>query len=204
MVKKSRNYIIGLDPSLTGFGIAIFENIQLDVWDYKRFYEIKSKVKGDERLYEIECKLRSIYKKYPPLFVCKEAYAYARANQAHQLGELGYAVKRQLYKDSIPYVEIAPPTLKKFITGSGRGDKNLILREVYRKWDFIAESDNVADAYGLGKFGAIIYNRIHDVDVDLNKYEEECVKAVLTSKKKGINYGRKETKKKSVKLKRKR
>lgn len=62
---------------------------------------------------------------------------------------LHYMVRVALWESKIPFVIVAPSSLKKFATGSGVGEKSLVIREVYRRWGVEAKDDNQADAATL-------------------------------------------------------
>ena len=87
-------------------------------------------------------------------FVFIEGYAFAaRSRSVTGLAEIGGIIRMDLYDHGIEYIEIAPTMLKKFVTGKGNVKKDLILKEVYRRWNMDLESHNMADAYGLVKLG---------------------------------------------------
>ena len=44
-----------------------------------------------------------------------------------------------------------PTQIKKFITGRGNAKKDVIIREVYKRWGFETDDHNIADAYGLAQ-----------------------------------------------------
>lgn len=69
------------------------------------------------------------------------------------MGELGGIFKLLLEQEEIPYILVAPTTLKKFITGDGHSKKDKILQQVYKRWGFEAPSSDVGDAFGLWKIG---------------------------------------------------
>jgi crossover junction endodeoxyribonuclease RuvC len=82
-----------------------------------------------------------------------EGYSFAgKFNNSLQY-ELGACLRMQLYKEEIPFIEVPPTSLKKFVTGKGNAKKDLMLLHVYKRWDFDTEDDNEADAYGLAQFG---------------------------------------------------
>lgn len=90
-----------------------------------------------------------------------EGYAFAgKFNNSLQY-ELGACIRMKLYQEEVPFVEVPPTSLKKFVTGKGNAKKNLMLLSVYKRWDFDTEDDNEADAYGLAQFGRAIKG--HDV-----------------------------------------
>lgn len=50
---------------------------------------------------------------------------------------------------------VPPTTLKKFVTGTGRCEKSMMIREVWRLWEHEAADDNDADAYALRRLGLV-------------------------------------------------
>ena len=69
-------------------------------------------------------------------------------------------------------IYVAPTQLKKFITGSGKGDKAQIMKEVYKRWKFDAKNSDEADAFGLFKIG---YHLIKPNNNDLIKPQQEVL-----------------------------
>jgi crossover junction endodeoxyribonuclease RuvC len=83
-----------------------------------------------------------------------EGYSFG-SNQAYarSIAELGGIVRFHLAKRGFTPLEIPPSTLKKFLTGKGNADKNIVLKEVYRRYHVDLDDDNMADAFGLAKLG---------------------------------------------------
>lgn len=81
--------------------------------------------------------------------VVLEGYAFARANQAHQLGELGGVVRVSLWQQGIAYVEIAPSVLKRYATGKGNASKDLVLSAASHRAGRMFETGDEADAWWL-------------------------------------------------------
>ena len=69
------------------------------------------------------------------------------------LAELNGIIKFWLWRRGIPYVLVAPTTLKKFIMGKGKGEKSLIVREVFKAYGVDAATDDEADACVLAHIG---------------------------------------------------
>lgn len=85
-----------------------------------------------------------------------EGYSFAgKFNNSLQY-ELGACIRMRLFEEEIPFVEVPPTSLKKFVTGKGNCKKDLMLLNVYKRWDFDTDDDNEADAYGLAQFGRAI------------------------------------------------
>lgn len=89
--------------------------------------------------------------------VVVEGYAYARANQAHQIGELGGVIRLALFTRQIEYVEVAPPSLKKVATGKGNAGKELVLVEAVKRLGYDGADNNIADALWLLEMAKIHY-----------------------------------------------
>jgi Holliday junction resolvasome RuvABC endonuclease subunit len=80
-----------------------------------------------------------------------EGYSYGSQNM-HAVAELGGIIRYHLRKIGQSPVDVAPTSLKKFITGSGAADKDQMLEAVQRAGVPIVDH-NMADAYGLAQLG---------------------------------------------------
>ena len=88
-----------------------------------------------------------------------EGYSFAgKFNNALQY-ELGACIRMKLHENEVPFIEVQPTSLKKFVTGKGNVKKDLMLLNVYKRWDFDTNDDNEADAYGLAQFGRAIIGK---------------------------------------------
>ncbi|MDN5324059.1 MAG: crossover junction endodeoxyribonuclease RuvC [Clostridia bacterium] len=161
--------VLGLDISLNGTGAVILKN---DVIQYHHRFEPKSI--GIERLIEIEEYVTDLIETNLLDLVVIEGYAFARANQAHQMGEIGGVIRRRLHKLRIPWIEIAPNQVKKFASGKGNCKKDLILMNVYKRWRVEFQSSDEADAFILAKIGTILKGYTES----LNQKQSEVIKAL--------------------------
>lgn len=140
--------VLGLDLSLTGTGYVVLDSTSAVL----AHGTIKTKVFGMERLQIIKAEIASILSQYEPLSVCVEGYSMgSRAGQAFSIGELGGVIKLMLHMNKIPYTDVPPTVLKKFVTGKGAAMKDEIMLHVYKKWGWTAPDNNQADAYGLAR-----------------------------------------------------
>lgn len=81
-----------------------------------------------------------------------EDYAFGAFGQSKSsLYEIGGIVRYELLKNGFDYFAIPPTSLKKFVTGKGNAPKAVMLKEVYKRWHFDSDSDNIADAFSLVK-----------------------------------------------------
>ena len=160
--------IIGLDLSLTHSGFAILQE------DGKVLVSgvIKSKPCGDKPIDETK-RIKKIIEdlcskiddnlamKEKPVLVVIEGLAFMARNSTAlvQLSGLNYLIRSILVDNEWPFLIVAPTTLKKFITGSGKGDKNQMMMHVYKNYGFEALDDNECDAYSLAVCGLAVIGK---------------------------------------------
>jgi crossover junction endodeoxyribonuclease RuvC len=183
---KRRNkeplFYMGLDLSLTGTGVIVLNSDN----EVEMNKTLKSKLKGMARLYHIREEIKFSVELWKPKVICIEGYSMgSRAGQAFSIGELGGVIKLMFFeKDYVPY--LVPPTrLKKFITGGGKAEKDMILMKVFQRWGFEAADNNQADAYGLAKIAKELKAPESE---SLNKAQLEVIHDILNPpepKKKG-------------------
>lgn len=90
-----------------------------------------------------------------PDLVVIESYSFGARNGREYSGELGGTIRLLIHTlaPTLPIIEVPPSTLKSYVTGKGHADKNVMLREVFRKWNYEATDDDDADSYALARFG---------------------------------------------------
>lgn len=140
---------LGLDIS-TKTGLAVVSS------DKKVLYTAQIEVgslKGWERAQFIVASIMEAHTKYKPDLVVIEGYGYANAHTLVTLAEIGTLVRYFLWQEGIKYVEVPPNSLKMFVTGKGTSKKEVILLEVFKQWGVTAQTNDIADAIGLGMFG---------------------------------------------------
>lgn len=140
--------VMGIDPSLNNTAYCVLGNGEPVIGKIG-----VGKRRGVERLLHIEQEITKLLACHQPLLVVIEGYSYASAHQAHQAGELGGVLRRLFHVARTSWIDVAPPTLKKFITGKGNANKNLVILNVYKRWGVEVGSDDEADAFGLAKAG---------------------------------------------------
>ena len=158
---------VGIDQSYSGFALTALDdedNYYTEVW--------KLDGTGVERLVQAQRIVTDFVFRFEVKAIAMEGYAFG-SQMANMLGELGGAVKLALYdyfvEPELVHPLIVPPTsLKKYITGKGRVDKNQILLQVYKKWDVEFNNDNAADSYGLAR---IVRNK-HDFEYEKEIYDK--------------------------------
>ena len=73
----------------------------------------------------------------------------SRAGSAIKLAMLGTVVRMTLFELKLPFMLIAPTQLKKYVTGKGNAQKDMMLMQIFKKYNIEAKDDNQADACGL-------------------------------------------------------
>lgn len=144
--------ITGLDLSLTDTGVAVYqpgEPVHL------RRVRPPAKMRGHERLLYLYNGIRMLA--YGSDRITVEGPAYGMTNnKTHEMAGGWWLVMHVLWKDN-PHAAVtvvAPTTLKKYVTGKGGGPdaaKDLVLSQVIRRYEHVAQVDNnnTADALGL-------------------------------------------------------
>jgi len=186
--------VVGLDISIgaTGYCIMDGEKGLKDCGVVKT--QPKNFASDMERFDQISMEIFSKIGDHGQDAVFIENYAYAARGHTARIAELTGIIKHDLYctfglKPGEQVFVVAPGTLKKYVLGSGVGDKNLVLKYIWKKWGVDIDDDNAGDAYVLARLGVDFLNYTkNDGFTCQHKYEEECVKAI--AKQNGVKLGR--------------
>lgn len=163
--------IVGVDASLTSTGVVALEK------DKVYPYTIQRKSTGVERLIEIREIVRAEIVSADIVVI--EGYAFARANQAHQIGELGGVLRVMFHEEKIKYIEAAPSAVKKFATGKGNAKKEDVVLSVYKRWGKEFETTDETDAFVLAKIGQAYMTG----QEGLTAFQREVIDALVGGKK---------------------
>ena len=145
-----RTYV-GIDPSYTGFAMVAYTPEHDEI--------VRGLAKTDphkfscqpHRLDHIKDQMLEFIDQTYPVLIAIEGYAYGSKNNREMAGELGGFIRWALWKGAYPYFVVAPTTLKKFATGSGKGAKDGMRMGVLEKWGYKSTDNNDADAYSLAR-----------------------------------------------------
>lgn len=171
---------LGLDLSLTGTGCVILKDGHLDtklLIKTKPSAE-KSHLNEIKRLLSIVDKIEGLISENEIDIVTIEGLSFGARNTTSliQLSGLNYLVRRILYEYNIPFVIVAPTTLKKFICGKGNGGKDVLMMETYKRYGVTLSDDNLCDAYGLARIGEALKR-----DIKLTTFQKEVVSLLQKS-----------------------
>jgi crossover junction endodeoxyribonuclease RuvC len=167
--------IVGLDLSLVGSGVIVLDDGDIVVQKL-----IKSKPVGpkpiDElkRIRKIVEEIEMIISEEIPTVAVIEGLAFMARNTTAliQLSSLNYMTRAMLADYHVPFVIVAPTSLKKFITGSGASKKDVMLMEIYKQYDVTIMDDNEADAFALAQVGLALSGKHIK---PLNQKQEEVI-----------------------------
>jgi len=164
------HHYLGLDLSLRHTGIAIVNEekfVKSEIIDC-------SVLRGMERIKVIRETIKKVLEEYKPELTAIENYAFGcRGRAVFNLGELGGVIRFTLYSLKIPYIEIAPMTAKKFLTGKGNAEKNQMLMYALKNYKLEFDNDNECDAFAL----ALMTRAVSTKDLSgLKKFQKEVVK----------------------------
>ncbi|NJO82032.1 MAG: crossover junction endodeoxyribonuclease RuvC [Blastochloris sp.] len=146
--------VVGIDPSMSGFAVATARGsgpTRIEVYASKPPPDGAFVRQRLDRWLQVcdfvEQQLRPIQ----PRVVVIEQYAFSKAGSS--LGELGGLYRHRIATlfPEVEIVEVAPNTLKKFITGTGAASKAQMVASVARLTEIPLRSDDEADAFGLAE-----------------------------------------------------
>lgn len=87
-----------------------------------------------------------------------ESPAFKAEGNLFNIGELNGILKLNLFKLGISNIMIAPMQLKKYLTGEGKGPKDLIILDIYKHWGLEIRQNDLADAYVLARISTDYFN----------------------------------------------
>ena len=158
---KKNIIAIGLDLSLTGTGVVVLNDGKIveqkliksrPIPDGKPIDEVK-------RIEKIVAEIFLIVKEHSPSVAVIEGLAFMVKNATAlvQLSALNYMTRAMLMANDVPFVIVAPTSLKKFITGNGAAKKDVMLIETFKRYGVTILDDNENDAYGLAQVGLALF-----------------------------------------------
>jgi Holliday junction resolvasome RuvABC endonuclease subunit len=136
---------VGIDQSVVCTSLAFLKNGEIT------FHRIKEDVRGPELLSIIYQRVCSSVTAQGtnPAGVAIEGYAYGAKGAYFNLGEIGGVIRLAVQQHHWPLIQVPPTVLKKHITGKGTSPKDIMIKEMYKKYDLDINDNNDADAAGL-------------------------------------------------------
>lgn len=168
---------LGVDQSLRGTGVVVL-NEAGDLL-LQRLVQ-PAGLRGAARLGYIRGALAAVIAEHQPTEAAFEGYSFDSVNRAFALGELGGIVQLAFFDADLPFRQIPPKTLKKFVANNGAADKAKMIEKTEEKWGVaFGEEDDLCDAYGLARLV-----RALAVGDSQHRHELEVIKMLLAGPKK--------------------
>src|SRR5690606_26534598 len=137
---RARVNVIGIDPSLAGTGVCLPSG---------EAYTIKGKLKGDARLAFLYSRIVESIADFHPISLAVLEDLPVNAKSAGLTGMAQGVIRMALASADVPVARIAPATLKKFATGSGKADKQAMYEAIPSGLRGRLDDDNQVDAWWL-------------------------------------------------------
>lgn len=154
--------VMGIDPSLSVTALVeILADRQEDplrgASRYQRAERLSPKrLSGPERMDWLREQIITHVDTFAPDLIVIEGFALGvgrGASMQHEVSGWGWIARWTIWTLGYPMLEVPPATLKKFVTGKGNAPKEIIIREVHRRWAYEAVDNNDSDAYSLARLG---------------------------------------------------
>jgi len=147
--------IVGIDPSLTSTGIVVLRGGEVELAET---IKTKSNYSLIHRVSVIYRAITNIVEGLTTDLIVIEGFSYGSKGRAvFDIAYLGWRIREELERlrvqNGIPWLDVPPAQLKKFATGKGTANKEVIMQQVYKRWGVEASDNNVADAFVLAQIG---------------------------------------------------
>ena len=98
-----------------------------------------------------------------------EGYSLNLKNAASvvPLVELGGVVRLMLHLDELKWYDPTASEIKKFCTGKGNSQKNVVMMNVLKRWGHESKTDNTADAYVCAALGLATSNQLPGITQEM-------------------------------------
>ena len=164
--------IIGIDPSLTSTGIVVLRDGKVELAVTTKNKPELGTIDRVRLIYErIVCVAENLTdgeKWQAPDLIVIEGFSYgSKGRSVFDIAYLGWRIREELERlrteDNIPWLEVPPSQLKKFATGQGNANKEIILQQVYKRWGVEFSDNNQADTYVLAQIGRAYLGGMDDL-----------------------------------------
>lgn len=144
---KSEFKVMGVDPSLNGTGLCLpcGETRTLN----------PGLLRGWRRIGYVVGQVEQALIYDEPTHICMEGYAFGRNRMqgTFDMAELGGVMKLLFFSWGLPIVLVPPTTLKLYVTGKGNSPKEVVMKDIKRRWGKSFVDSDKADAFALQQFG---------------------------------------------------
>lgn len=161
---------LGLDLSLTGTGVVRLHDGKIMDQALIKTKPTNSNVTELERLLKIRKEI-GFLDDVDIAVIEGLAFSVRNSTALVQLSGLNYLVREALYDANIPFIIVAPTSLKKFATSKGNCQKDEVMLACYKRWHVTFKDNNISDAYILARIGEALL----DDTVKLTSTQQEVI-----------------------------
>jgi crossover junction endodeoxyribonuclease RuvC len=145
--------VLGLDLS-TATGTAVVSlKAGKPTFDHIGMVMAPKKVGGWDRVNCIAADVMQLVEAHKPDLVTIEGYGFGQMASIVTLAEIGSVIRFLLYQNQVPFIDVPPSSLKKFVAGKGNAKKEMMILNVFQKYGIQVSTNDEADAVGLAMFG---------------------------------------------------
>lgn len=184
MARIVRPYYIGIDFSMNCTGMSIRQGDKINTFSIKPHTSWKhlppvhrlNRISNNIIQHMEHCLLPSCRR---CTFVCLEDYAYGAVGKTFAIAEcVGMLKFKLILKYGLPVenlILVSVPHVKLFCTGKGVAPKDLMIKEVYKRWRFDTCSNDQADAFTLQQIAKALQDPAR-----LTGFQKDAVNRVRT------------------------
>jgi len=174
--------VLSVDPSYTGTGLILLDTDTGKVIGQRL-------VKTNESLtiiQRVNQSIQEINNFTAPIGALDlriiEGFSYGSPQHAHQMGYLGYRIREYFdYEDEFDclVIEPSPNQVKKFATNKTTAGKELVMKEVYKRWGFDTDDNNLSDSFAMAQIGRAYLGSMDK----LTTFQQEVIDSLQGKKK---------------------
>jgi crossover junction endodeoxyribonuclease RuvC len=146
---------VGIDPSLSGTAVACYGGEVIRLSSPTCEPGVRNRImRYTFMARHVSKTVRGFSDEPDVIFI--EGYSFGSKHGGEKLAEYGGILRLTLLQDFVdtPIIEVMPLSLKKFITGAGKGKKIALIGAIASKYGVTFDSDDEYDAYGLALMAA--------------------------------------------------
>lgn len=173
---------IGIDPSLTSTGVVVLRDEEVLMCEtlpnQPSLYLVERVAKI---LHRVEQVVKLNYKRYPKesIVIALEGFSYgSKGRSVFDIGYLGWRIRELLINMEssfkIKWLLVPPSNLKKYASGKGNCKKEIVIMNVFKRWNQEFEDNNQADAYVLARVAKSYFYP----EEDLLEFQKESMEGV--------------------------
>lgn len=169
---------LGLDLSCTATGVVLLRESGQNIPELIHASEIKPKSKaGMVRVHWIVSEIMEMIHGEKPDRIVVEGYSLGKnASSTIPLVELGGLLRFMLYLDGLTWFDPRASEVKKFATGKGNAQKDVVMMHVLKRWAYESATNNIADAYVLACMGLAQANRLPGITKEMRAIAGQLTK----------------------------